>query len=208
MGRTNSQLSGGGTLQMNWDDLTALTFGNGLSENPYEFTIPKNTTTLADVFRQGNLRSTNLIIHNSGSAITSLHRAFQNSASGRHFTIDFDTSTVTDWRQTFQGTSTQSYIVIDGMPLDFSSATAISGCFDYHYYNANMQSDFRIAEGTLALSMNFQGNVTDDTLASIVKGLADLTGGTAQTLTLNTNVKARLTNEQIATITAKNWTLA
>jgi hypothetical protein len=38
--------------------------------------------------------------------------------------------------------------------------------------------------------------------------LVDLTGATTQTLTFNKDVKAKLTETQIATITNKNWTLA
>lgn len=43
---------------------------------------------------------------------------------------------------------------------------------------------------------------------SIITSLKDLTGGTAQTLTLHADVKAKLTDAQRAQITAKNWTLA
>ena len=38
--------------------------------------------------------------------------------------------------------------------------------------------------------------------------LVDLTGQTSQTLKFHADVKAKLTEEQITTITGKNWTLA
>lgn len=50
--------------------------------------------------------------------------------------------------------------------------------------------------------------LSDESIQSIINGLADLTGSTAKTLTLNKDVKAKLTNDQIAQITSKNWTLA
>jgi hypothetical protein len=50
-------------------------------------------------------------------------------------------------------------------------------------------------------------NLTEASKESIINGLADLTGGTAQTITLN-GVGAKLTAEQKARIAAKNWTLA
>ena len=46
-----------------------------------------------------------------------------------------------------------------------------------------------------------------ESVQSIVDGLADMTGGTSYKLTLHANVKAKLTEEQLATIAAKNWTM-
>ena len=46
-----------------------------------------------------------------------------------------------------------------------------------------------------------------ESVQSIVDGLADMTGGTSYKLTLHAEVKAKLTEEQLATIAAKNWTM-
>ena len=46
-----------------------------------------------------------------------------------------------------------------------------------------------------------------ESIQSIVVGLADMTGGTSYKLTLHADVKAKLTEEQLATIAAKNWTM-
>lgn len=48
--------------------------------------------------------------------------------------------------------------------------------------------------------------LSDESIQSIINGLA--TVETAQTLTLHADVKAKLTEAQIAQITSKNWTLA
>lgn len=63
---------------------------------------------------------------------------------------------------------------------------------------------------SLICSLNLRQSslLSDDSIASIINGLADLTGQTAQTLILHNDVKARLTDEQTAAITSKNWTLA
>jgi hypothetical protein len=45
-------------------------------------------------------------------------------------------------------------------------------------------------------------------LRALINGLADLTGQTAQTLTLGETLIAKLTEEDIAIATAKNWTIA
>lgn len=52
-------------------------------------------------------------------------------------------------------------------------------------------------------------NLLDDaSIQSIIDGLADLTGKTAQTLTLHATVGGKLTQAQKDAISAKNWTLA
>lgn len=63
---------------------------------------------------------------------------------------------------------------------------------------------------TIKLSITFKGMslLTDESVQSIIAGLADLTGATAQTVTFNATVKAKLTDEQKTQITSKNWTLA
>lgn len=50
--------------------------------------------------------------------------------------------------------------------------------------------------------------LSDASVQNIIDVLADLTGQTAKVITFHADVKAKLTEEQIATITSKNWTLA
>ena len=65
-------------------------------------------------------------------------------------------------------------------------------------------------EGELKLSISFVTSplLSDASIQNIIDCLSDLTGQTAQTITFHADVKAKLTDEQIATITSKNWTLA
>ena len=65
-----------------------------------------------------------------------------------------------------------------------------------------------IFEGEIGKNINigYSPLLTMESIQSIIDGLA--TVETAQTLTLHTNVKAKLTEEQLATITSKNWNLA
>jgi hypothetical protein len=62
----------------------------------------------------------------------------------------------------------------------------------------------------ICASISFKDSplLTDASIQSIIGGLKDLTGATTQTLTFHADVKAKLTDTQIATITNKNWTLA
>ena len=57
-----------------------------------------------------------------------------------------------------------------------------------------------------SLSLAFSSRLSDASVQSVIDGLAE--AGTAQTLTFHPDVKARLTEEQIARITGKNWNLA
>lgn len=49
--------------------------------------------------------------------------------------------------------------------------------------------------------------LTDKSIQSVIDALADLTGKTSAKLTFHPTVKAKLTEEQLATIESKNWTL-
>lgn len=60
----------------------------------------------------------------------------------------------------------------------------------------------------LSLNLKWSSLLEVESVQNIIDCLADLTGQTTQTLTLHADVKAKLTEEQIATITSKNWTLA
>ena len=134
---------------------------------------------------------------------------------------------VTTWYQTFNKTSAKE-IDISEFPVLIKSATQTF----YHNYNvevikgefrfsddvSNITNMFgsttnlkevRFAKNTIKLSIAFAQSplLSDDSIQSIIDGLMDLTGQTAQTLTFHADVKAKLTAEQIATITSKNWTI-
>jgi len=59
-----------------------------------------------------------------------------------------------------------------------------------------------------SLSLGQSPLLSDESIQSIIDGLADLIDGTAKTLTLHADVGAKLTDEQKAAAAAKNWTLA
>ena len=65
-------------------------------------------------------------------------------------------------------------------------------------------------DGIIGKSISFSDSplLTNASVQSIIDCLKDLTGATAQTLTLHATVKTNLTEEQLATITGKNWSVA
>lgn len=79
----------------------------------------------------------------------------------------------------------------------------------YDAFNTQNLETIRIVPGTAKLQLGFSNcsKLTDESIQSIIDGLADLTGQAAQTVTFHATVGAKLTDEQKATITAKNWTL-
>lgn len=64
-------------------------------------------------------------------------------------------------------------------------------------------------EGVIGKNISFSATpiLSNESVQNIIDHLKDLTGATAQTLTLHADVGAKLTDAQKATITAKNWTL-
>ena len=90
--------------------------------------------------------------------------------------------------------------------LDFSEAESVHNAFS----QCTSLEEVGFAKNTLKLSISFSNSrlLSNASIKSIIEALADLTGTTAQTLTFHADVKAKLTEEQIATITSKNWTLA
>lgn len=90
--------------------------------------------------------------------------------------------------------------------LDLSSATSIANAF--LKCDALEEVRFRKNSIKLALSFSNSSKLSAESIQSIIDGLADLTGGTGRTITFHKDVKTKLTETQIATITSKNWTLA
>ena len=132
------------------------------------------------------------------------HSQNPNDTVLKRVTFNVDTSKATLAVNMFRGC--QALEIIDGTPLNFSSITGTS----INFLNlCTSLVDIRFAPNTIKLSIDFSPcqNLSAESIQSIIDGLADLTGGTAQTLTLHATVGAKLTDEQKATITAKNWTL-
>ena len=87
--------------------------------------------------------------------------------------------------------------------FDFSKATNTSNVFN----GCEALKDIKFVPETIKISITIPSAVlSDESIQSIIDGLA--TVETAQTLTLHADVKAKLTQTQLDTITGKNWNLA
>jgi hypothetical protein len=90
--------------------------------------------------------------------------------------------------------------------MNISNATNVSSMFNYCF---GLERISFVPE-CIKVSISFaQSNLLNDaSIQSIIDGLADLTGKTAQTLTLHATVGGKLTQAQKDAASAKNWTLA
>lgn len=90
--------------------------------------------------------------------------------------------------------------------LDVSRCTDFSNAF----IRCDVLETVQFQPGTInkSISVADSSKLTDESIQSVLDGLADLTGVTAQTLTLHAAVGAKLTDAQKAAASAKNWTLS
>ena len=195
-----------------------------------------NITTLRDVSLQygclfrncSNLTSVGNISINLGGRYKSIRALFSNCGSLKTVGI-IDAPLATDIDLMFSGCSSleicggikggawgspQSGLFYDCRnlieikhPLDFTSCTVATIMFR----NCYALKEVRFVAGSINVSvgyLNHCGLLSDASIQSWVDGLADRTGMPVITQQLHADVKARLTEAQIATITAKNWSIA
>lgn len=90
-----------------------------------------------------------------------------------------------------------------------SSMTASSGSSLHFCSGCAALEDVKLGQGwNMALNLSVSNNLTVDSMVAMFNSLKDLTGDTAKTLTLGSTNLAKLTDEQKAIATNKNWTLA
>lgn len=123
---------------------------------------------------------------------------FNQSGALEEVVLNFSTKNILNYESAFNTCRKLKKIL---GALDFSSATNVN----YMFVNCSNLEEVRFAPNTLSISMGlgFCGNLTNESVQSIIDGLA--TVETVQTLTLSSKVV--LSDEQKAIISSKNWTL-
>lgn len=119
----------------------------------------------------------------------------------KHITLNCDTADATDADYCFD--RFKELEIIDGTPIDFSSCTRQ---IRMYYLNALREVRFK---GTLKqnIRLDESGQLSNESVDSIINALADLTGQSSCSIQFNNAVGNKLTDTQKATITAKNWKL-
>lgn len=122
-------------------------------------------------------------------------------------TLNVDTSNCSTIRLAFRGC--RAVKTIDGTPLDLSKCTASNSTENAFQYCYALQ-DIEFAKETIKVNISFANSelLTAESIQSIIDGLADLTGGTTQTLTVHQTVRNKLTEDQLTTISNKNWAIS
>lgn len=164
-----------------------------------------NITTFNQMFYKA-LGDTSEITINCPNLVTSMSAFFDGDTADKKLkkiTLNVDTQKTTNFNAFVW--NRQGLEIIGGTPLNFISTTNIGSAF----FGCYSLKEMRIVANTIKVAFNVANSpdLSDETIQSIIDGLADLTGSTAQTLTFHSTVGAKLTDTQKATITAKNWTL-
>lgn len=139
------------------------------------------------------------------SGTTQLTYPFQSSSITRLPLMDF--SNINDCATVFNGAKALEWV--DGVVLREDGSQTFGTGVGYHafLYAAKLTHCPITGKIGKTLWLNSSAYLDTETVASIIEALKDLTGQTAQTLTLHKTVGGKLTDAQKAVITAKNWTL-
>lgn len=186
--------------------VSSIGFSSAISEVTDDIYLDlPNAININNLFRSLNLNCEKVTVKVSNKC-TNIQWTFAGGLAVEKFkTIEIlgDTSSVKTFNDAFRNRKNLESII--GY-FDCSSVTSFSNMF----MNVSTIKEFFPKAGTIKISIHFggQSKLTDESIQAIIDGLADLTGSTAQTLTLHADVKAKLTETQIASITSKNWTLA
>lgn len=133
--------------------------------------------------------------------ITDLREMFYYNTTTRELYLNIDTSKVTNFSNILQLNYTGLNHIYGEIDCS-SSGQSING------FNGNNLVTITFKAETIKSSIAFSAasKLSDESIQSIINGLAQVE--TAQTITFHANVKAKLTEEQIAVINEKGWTLA
>ena len=183
-------------------------------------TIPERVARIGNFVFDGCHNLTSVTLPNSVTSIGTC--AFQRCGSLTSITIPSSVTDIGTWafascgsltsitipssvtiieNGTFYGCRSLTSITIPSSVTDIVS-NAFFNCSNLE--NVTLEEDFQGSGLNLSASTKF----SVDTMIAMFNALADLTVQQAKTLTLGSTNLAKLTNEQIAIATEKNWTLA
>ncbi len=120
-----------------------------------------------------------------------------------HLTLNFGTEMLTDINNFICGMTALK--IIDGWDLDFSSVVQAPV---YFLHNCIALEEIRFAPGSIKCALEFDCmNLSDESIASIIAGLADLNGEIGQTVIFHHDLGPRISDTQRSSILSKNWSL-
>jgi hypothetical protein len=124
---------------------------------------------------------------------------FRSCTSLETITIPDGIANLGNW--TFSGCSSLRTVTLPASITYMNNSNSFANC--------TAVTDIRLgADWNYAAVFSFTKQLTHDSMVAMIASLKDLTGTTGKTLTLGAANLARLSAEEIAVATAKNWTLA
>lgn len=131
--------------------------------------------------------------------LTAIERCYCDGCTSlTSFTVPANVTTVSAYA--FGSCTSMTYLYLPST-ITSLTASAINTCTALE--NIELGQDWN-----LSVNFSFTSNLTADSMVTMFNSLKDLTGSTAKTLTLGSTNLAKLTDEQKAIATNKNWTLA
>ena len=149
-----------------------------------------NVTNMSSMFNRISLQSLDLSNFDTNN-VKNMNWMFEYCSSLQSLDLsNFDTNNVTNMNNIFVGCRNLTTL-IGGRTIDEVLSNNIS---TFNGLKINISLDSTILDRA--------------SLRALINGLADLTGSTSQKLTIGSTLIAKLTEEDIAVATAKNWTIS
>ena len=183
-----------------------------------------NATSFFCCFRNSNLNNQKDIDLRrwNMSNVKNLNRFFSQSRIHKLNMEGVNTEKVTDFGYFLWQGNVGGLVWINLVGVSAKSASANMNYCLWEYYDSNREitivGDYTVDEvidknlkvfSDLKISFRINStNLNRASLRALINGLADLTDQTTQTLTIGETLIAKLTEEDIAIATAKNWTIA
>ena len=190
------------------DDLIKYNDTSNVTKMTYMFSDCSNLTTIPQLDTSkvtsmyatfSNCTSLTTIPQLDTSKVTSMYAMFRNCTSLTAIP-QLDTSKVTDMSATFNNCTSLTTIP----QLDTSKVTDMSDMF----YNCISLTKISMLNINARLDISDCTKMTREAIVEVLNNLKDLTGLISKTLTLGSTLLGKLTDEDKAIATNKNWTLA
>ena len=202
--------SGNSDIEFLWNNLSHFQLKNGIAyPETFEITIPEKVQDISTIFRSYGVDASiqgivNLTINKAPNEFPiTVFPSFKMMKQLKEVTLNFDTSNITKIiPDTGYLTPLETINGLINCPL-ITNKKYYSNLFEL----ARELREVRFGEQSIKANIKFgSSHLSDETIASIINGLAVVTAETV--ITFHQQVKDRLTEEQIAAINEKGWTLA
>lgn len=174
-------------------------FSNSVFPENYDIVLHlKKVVGMQYCFAKSNVRSITLTSEQENS--TMITHGFRDCPNLQILDMKDYKATIMDMQYGFYYSSNLKSIY---GALDISGCTTTNSAFS----KCTSLEDISFVPSTIKVSISFSSSplLSNESIQSIIDGLADLTGQTTQTVHWHSTVLGKITNEQLAQITAKNW---